>query len=186
MDFPLTKEFERTFKIQKSFFWYKYFKKITLKYNQASLYESMEFLQNIKNPIEYYLEFLKKYSVKKLSKKDLIICLVYYKDFWWEIEKTFFLWYFEKQKQEIIINTEDIVPFSSYIAYISKEVNIEPNILFKKYTYPQIKRLSDWIVYNNQTKEERAETQRKKEREKQMDWLDEKERQRIKDFINSD
>lgn len=119
----------------------------TLKYEQFSLYECLEFQHTIQSqPLEDWIyNFLKtKIKVNKLDllKIDLKLLMetlfdTAFKGFFWKWK-----WW-------------ESMPFEAYVMFISKEFNLHPEAVMKKYTPEALACYMDWIIrnYNSQTKE---------------------------------
>lgn len=178
MDFPLKEEFELKIKIKKKFLFFKWNKNLIIKYKQASVLECIEFLKYSDRIQDYYLWFIETHS--NIKKSEIVYILYNFKDIWQKLQNTFFKWYFKKMEWW----TEEVMPFNAYITLICEKLSIEPLKLLD-YTIEQLQWITKWIIYNNQSEEDRIREARKQEREKEFSDMTEDEQKRIKDFLQS-
>lgn len=124
-------------------------------YSQLSYYECLEFYKTISEKdfdlVIWFFNFLKtKISV---TEKDII-------NIWLEQIEKFFKIYLDTAcksffKKNIIVNKDNISTFESYLTFLSKEINLDPLSILKKYTPEQLEIITDWVIFNlnEQTKE---------------------------------
>ena len=184
-NFPIRKEYELPIIFEEKFLFFHRYKTINLRYKQATILEYIEFIQETKkNEINYFKWFLEKHWVDKKYLKNLKNI---YQELWRKIEQSYLKWYINKSKiktETRKIKESEQIPFNATLIHLSKELKIDPLEIMKKYTLEQLNYLSEWILYiydNN-----KAKTSRKTNRKKQIENLPETEKQKLKDFINSD
>jgi primosomal protein N' len=90
----LVKEYELSLKIRKKFLFIPYTKIILLKFEQAKVIDTIEFMESIKgnwtNIVIRLLRFIEKSSVKKLTKKDKDYIMTYADNIIPQVKDTFF------------------------------------------------------------------------------------------------
>ena len=143
----LVKEYELSLKIRRKFLYIPYTKTILLKFEQAKLIDTIEFMESIKwnrvNIVIWLLNFIKKHSKTKISEKDKDYIMMYADEIITQIKQTFFEWCFWWKD-----NNQENSPFSSYITLLSEKLNTSPIELITNYTPNQLERLTEWIVWN--------------------------------------
>jgi len=174
LDFPLAENFELTITIKKKF----WKKNIIVKYKQASLLDCIKFIKYSTRIQEYYLDFLQTHS--NIKKSELVYALYNFQAIWDKIQATYFRWYFNNKQDK----QEEWMPFNAYITLISERIHIEP-IKLLWYTLEQLKWMTEWIIYNSQSQEDRIKNSRKTDRENKMQKLTNEEQNKIKEFLSS-
>ena len=72
------------------------------------------------------------------------------------------------------------MPFNAYIAILCEKLHTDPKTLLD-HTLPQLQWITDGIIYNNQSEEDKKRNNTKNEISK----LTQEEQKRINDFIHS-
>ena len=122
----------------------------TLKYNQATVYECIDFSYTIQQEWfkleDWIYEFLN--DKIKLQKTDLLkVDLSKFIDM---LYSSLFKWFFVKST-----SSGKSIPYASYVVFLSEKLHIDPNNILNTYTPEQLSFYTDWIIYNinEQTKE---------------------------------
>lgn len=156
------KKFEININIKR---WY-YKKKISVKYEQASMYEINEFLYESQRDwfriLDWIVDFVENNSDKKLNVFDRRILSLKFEEIFETLKETYFKWAFNEWG-----NGEEQVDdlLASYIVFLSWELKQDPLYLMKNYTIEQLKFFTDWIVRNNN---ERTDEWKRKNRLKKI------------------
>lgn len=133
----------------------RYYKKtITLEYEQATMYEVLEFLQESEKKgfsISWWVvDFVENFWDKKLNIIDKRVISVIYEKIYDSIRETYFegaFWLLEtvwEWNQEVSEDTS----LSSYVVFLSKELKVDPIYILKNYTLSQLKFFTNGIVWN--------------------------------------
>lgn len=156
------KKFEININIKR---WY-YKKTISVKYEQASMYEINEFLYDSWKEwfqlVNRIIDFVEENSDKAINKFDRKIIAIKFSEIFETLKNTYFKWAFnewwngEEQVDDLL---------ASYIVFLSWELKQDPLYLMKNYTIEQLKFFTDWIIWNIN---ERTEEWKKKNRLKQI------------------
>lgn len=153
-DYPVKEEFDVTFSIKvggnKGVK-----KKLRLKYFQASIYETIQFMKHLENDTtgERLKDFLKKYwNIDKVTLWLISIDKQFMDKVFNTIKDTRFRWVFASKKQK---EDDNIRPYSSVLVFLAKEINIDPHTFQMEYTVEQMNYLMWGVVYNinDQTEE---------------------------------
>lgn len=146
------KQYEINIIIPKKILLFRYQKKIQLKYQTATLRETLVYEYNVKTtgnfPITRLINFIREKSNRKIGQTDMfriakninsVIDILY---------KTYF-----PQPSGIIFPKSDgrmteWAPFSAYIVSVAKSLNLDPVEMAKKYTQEQIDFLMLGLVWN--------------------------------------
>jgi hypothetical protein len=142
-------------------------KKKVFMYQQATAYETLEFIELASkenfNVLEWVYDFLNNVcKVKKIpftnniSRKEYMKYVKNFDKIFRVIKDTYFKWAFGKEE------TEQETLFESYIAFMSKELNIDPLRLLKEYTFEQLTTISDGVIYNINMQTEEGQKANKK------------------------
>lgn len=124
--------------------------KQTVKYKQLTYYECLELHYLIQKDFDLYercYNFLK--DKISISKKDILNIDV--KKFFQTYLDTACRWFYDKKTKW----TWESMPFEAFIAFISKELWLDPLDMIKKYTPEAFNFILAWVIYNlnSQTKE---------------------------------
>lgn len=156
------KKFEININIKR---WY-YKKTISVKYEQASMYEINEFLYDSWKEgfqlVNRIIDFVEENGDKAINKFDRKIIAIKFSEIFETLKNTYFKWAFnewwngEEQVDDLL---------ASYIVFLSWELKQDPLYLMKNYTIEQLKFFTDWIVRNNN---ERTDEWKRKNRLKKI------------------
>lgn len=148
----IPKQYEVNIVIPKRILFFRYKKIFKLKYQTATLWESMVYEYNLNQDsnhyISWFINFIIEKSGKKIRKSDTIRIWNNILSVVDILNKTYF-----PQKEDISFpkSNEDATtwaPFSSYIVWIAKSLNMDPIDMAKKYTQEQIDFLLLWLARN--------------------------------------
>lgn len=147
MERLLVKKYELNLNIERRFLFIRYNKVLKLKFEQAKLIDTIEFI-NITSQSEFgiimwLLNFIEEKSWIKLNMKIRQYIMLNRDSILKTIKETFFEWCFTKEEVKW-----DYSPFSSYITILSEKLNIDPVRLAKEYTPQQLEFLTEWLVWN--------------------------------------
>ncbi len=127
-------------------------KEIIFKYEEATAYEVLKFIQEMKKEnfslIEWLYDFLN--DKTKLSKKEFAKTLTSFENVFTAVQNSYFFNVFNKKKS--LRQTRDKMPFNAYICAVSEYCKIDPLTLIKKYTFRQLEYFAEWVVYNLNSK----------------------------------
>ena len=152
MDKLLIKSYELILEIPVRFFFIKFHKKLTLKFEQAKLIDTMEFFKITEEGGIGIIKRLLKFVEEKWKMDNHIKRYVYWnrEKLFEKIKQTFFEWCFAEWK-----SSWDNAPFSSYLAILSEKLNIDPLTMIKTYTPKQLEYITEGLVWNaNETTKE--------------------------------
>lgn len=148
----------------------------TLKYEQATLYECMEFSYEMKQEWFDMLEWLVVFLQEKIEIKEKDILKIDIQKLIDVLMSTRFKGYFSEWESDWKGS-----PFESYILTISDKFYIDPDTLIKRYTPEQLAKYAEWLLYNanEQTKEGKQRNRFNAERKEVKQWIDMEERLKI-------
>lgn len=147
---------------------------IKLEYPEATIWESLDFLETISmanfSLIEYIYNFMVEYWDREITKKEFENNIVlWFSEFLAQIKASRFNWIFEKneekeQKEEKIQDVKTKKEFSmgdierdlaKIIAFLSPKMSIDPKAIMKKYTWSELNFWAKWYIYieNEKTEE---------------------------------
>jgi len=163
------KDFELNLKVWSGF--------ITLKYQQATMRETIDFLIESQKDWFKYLEWLYNFISSKTNiSREIFDQMLWDANKIFEaIKSTYFRWVFTADGKK----SDSETPFSSYLVLLAKELSLDPLSIIDRYTFEQIAYLTEWIVwnYNEQTpewrKRNRIEAVKKEMKEEWTNDLDE-------------
>lgn len=165
--------------------WYSIFnrsKNILLEFEEASIEETLEFLEKIEkadfSTIQYLYEFFKKTSKGKINKKifskyignnlETILQI---------LKKTYIKGVYNtdisenmENKQEIPekMDVEDFLKdFGRLLAFLTDKMSIDPNGILKTYTWRQLNFWTKHYLYNERAKTEEGQKENKKQENKE-------------------
>jgi len=185
--FPIRKKYELKINIKRKILFFNKSKVILLKYKEASIIEIIDFLKSEKQIIEYFSDFI--LSNSNATEKDLWEILKNFDIIWKQLNNTFLKWLDNTKKEKIWWTSikQDNWWFNAYIVLLSEKLNIDPMKILTKYTLNQLNYFTEWIIYNiNEQTEQWKAKNRMNNIKKQREDLNDKDAQKIKDFIYSD
>jgi len=159
-DRPDRDNFIISIKLNRKYFRQK--KKITMKYQQATAEETIQFMNKDKDwkVIDWMISFLKKHS--DYSKSDYNAIVWNFDNILSLILKTYHKWVFNKEEKQTKTNSNPKIwgkkprpsTFWANIVYLSEKLSIHPKQLLQEYTMEQMDYMSSWLVFNaNETTE---------------------------------
>ena len=191
ISFPLQQKYELKINIKKRVLFFNKSKTILIMYKEATVLEVIEFLQSKGKIVEYFSEFILKNS--NANKEDLWEILLSFDKISTHLNNTYLKWLWDTKKDKPIETTEEDNKtsenwwFSSYIAILTEKLSIDPLNLLWNYTLAQFNYLTEWITYNsNESTKKWQQENRMNNIKKKRENLNDKDAQKIKDFIYSD
>lgn len=153
-------------------------KTLILNFEEASIEETLDFLEKIERGdfqiIELIYKIFEKASKWKINKRIFSKYIANNLETILEIlKKTYIKWVFAKEKQEKEekkeekpnkIDTEEFLKdFGRLLAFLTEKMAIDPNSLLKNYTWRQITFWTKHYLYNERSKTEEGQKENKKE-----------------------
>lgn len=157
-------EYELTLKLRK-------WKEIQLEYSEATIEESLDFLETINaksfSLIEFVFDFIEEHGNETMTKKEFQENVVMeFSEILDILKQTRFAGIFwsenqeEKEKQvateidpeEMLENTKK--ELGKTIAYISPKMSLDPKRIIKEYTWREVIYWAEWYIYHDNEKTE--------------------------------
>ena len=133
--------------------------RLFFKYREATISELLEFQEEAKDGDlrGWTLKFLAKHSARPLTPKECSHLLDSWHPLWLAVKKTYL-----KAEGSEDAKAIPAPPFSSTLALLAKELNIDPVRFIETYTLAQMREITAGITWNmrEHTKEGRAENAR--------------------------
>ena len=175
------KDYELIIKYKKSFLFFYYTKKIKLLFNQAKVINILKFLNDLEkkdfNLNIWIWDFIKQYSTKRISNKELEAIYLNWDKIFEQIKNTYFKWIFKWNKTK---NT-NYSPISSLLSFICKEWWVNGYDLLYKMTWDDIMLFAEWGIWNlNEQTKKWKKLNRLKIIEKKAEKRSEQEKEEIR------
>lgn len=188
MDYLMRENYDLELTFEKKILFWTYTYNKNFKFNQASAYDTLEFLKEQEkesfNMIVWVINFLSEQTPLKKKEKNIIIQnIVTIID---NIKSTYFKWAFNRTEEDKKNIDQYWLPMNAYIMILSEKMNIDPLILLKRYTFEQLTYFTEWIIYNmNEQSEDWQKRNRQKQIQKKYLNKDNKDNQMIDKLLDS-
>lgn len=150
MENLIPKKYKISLIIDKKILFYRYERKIELRFEEAKMRDVFDYMESIEwdreNVIIWLLDFVEKYSVTKLKKSDREYIMQYPDRILPTIRETYFEWCFSERKEWSWDTIQ--APYTSYLMALSEKIWLDPITILKSYTSKQLSSITDWAVWN--------------------------------------
>ena len=122
--------------------------KLKLKYKQATIFETMDFLKTLEEwkTVEWTLDFIKNHWGTKIALWFIKIDNNLFNKVFETIKNSLFRWVFGKAEAKN--DWGGTQPYSAILVFVCEKLNISPHEFQNEYTIEQMNYLLDWIIYN--------------------------------------
>lgn len=143
------------------------------KYKEYTIKETLELHYQEEDPAERLFDFLNNHAVSEEDKMDIeTFNLLPLSKLYKKVLSTLCKGYYSFDDKETWWNSATY-PVSAYITYICWKLSIDPDTFIEKYTFRQLKYLSDGIIWNeNEKTEEWQKSNKKKLKKYEFDNMD--------------